>query len=109
MDFRETIREFWQGCIYLYERIRGRQSRFDHNARRAADLESAFGVRRSTTLQPKSMTEKSAEDPRERRQRQRPSAGDNMDFRLVPVTREKSEGFELQIERELERRGYGSS
>lgn len=48
MDFRETFREIWHGCIYLWERVRGKEPTTDIGAKRAAHYESAFGRKRAS-------------------------------------------------------------
>ncbi|KIK61210.1 hypothetical protein GYMLUDRAFT_43292 [Collybiopsis luxurians FD-317 M1] len=117
MDFRETFRELWTGTIYLWEKMRGRHPKSDISARRVADYESAFGApRRSETAQKEVPSEK--KDPlafpmirTEREYYESPPSsqwlgyGNNYGY---GVFREKSDDLETQIERELERRGYGS-
>ncbi|KAF5384473.1 hypothetical protein D9757_006471 [Collybiopsis confluens] len=117
MDFRETFREIWIGTVYLWEKLRGRDPGHDVGARRVADYESAFGVpRRSENAQkersnemgdplvfPMISTEKFPYDSPPGNQ----WLGDGHHYGYG-VFREKSDDFETQIEKELERRGYGS-
>ncbi len=54
MDFRETFREIWIGCIYMLDKVRGKEPKPDVGARRVAHYEAAFGRSRfpqSTILQ----------------------------------------------------------
>ncbi|KAJ3795431.1 organic solute transporter Ostalpha-domain-containing protein [Lentinula aff. detonsa] len=116
MDFRETVRELWIGTIYLWEKIRGRDPQPDMNARRAAHYENAFAPARPSGPIVKEQTEKA--DPlvfpviRVEKEyydaahgRQWLGYGNDYGYGLY---REKSDDLEVQIERELERRGYGS-
>ena len=43
MDFRETFREIWTGCVYMFDKIRGNEPKPDFGARRIAHYEGAFG------------------------------------------------------------------
>lgn len=107
-DFRETWREIRDGWLDMWDRMRKRESRYDMSVRRAAHLESALGVTRSHGAE-------KGRAPREdlnlghteldRAERQWLGIGDNHDYTLSPITREKSGDLEYQIERELERRG----
>ncbi|KAJ3748543.1 organic solute transporter Ostalpha-domain-containing protein [Lentinula detonsa] len=116
MDFRETFRELWIGTIYLWEKIRGRDPQPDIKARRAAHYENAFGPARPSGPIVKEQNEKA--DPlvfpviRVEKEyydaahgRQWLGYGNDYGYGLY---REKSDDLEVQIERELERRGYGS-
>ncbi|KAL0576386.1 hypothetical protein V5O48_005607 [Marasmius crinis-equi] len=122
MDFRETFRELWAGCVYMWAKMRGREPKVDVGAKRQGYYEGAFGRARpgpstSTPL----VTEKDAqEDARDvtfpslrtdadRRmdvggQREWLGAGNHYGYGIY---REKSDGLEAQIEMELARRGYG--
>ncbi|KAL1745619.1 organic solute transporter Ostalpha-domain-containing protein [Schizophyllum fasciatum] len=42
-DFRETARELWVGCKYLWQRVRGREPKLDVPAKRHTYYESVFG------------------------------------------------------------------
>ncbi|KAJ7039115.1 organic solute transporter Ostalpha-domain-containing protein [Mycena alexandri] len=105
MDFRETFREIRTGCIYIVDKIRGREPTPDVGARRFAHYESAFGRPRPSNLPTSKMAENGdAEKGLLSNREDVPRLG-------LPGhsnRREKSEGLEIQIERELERRGYGS-
>ncbi|KAE9400698.1 DUF300-domain-containing protein [Gymnopus androsaceus JB14] len=116
MDFRETFRELWIGTIYLWDKMRGHDPAPDINARRVAHYESAFGAPRPSGMVRREQNEK--EDPlafpmiRVEREyydstqgRQWLGYGNDYGY---GVHREKSDDLETQIERELERRGYGS-
>ncbi|KAJ6558437.1 organic solute transporter Ostalpha-domain-containing protein [Mycena vulgaris] len=114
LDFRETFREIRAGWIYILDRMRGREPTPDIGARRNAHYESAFGRPRPSNLPSgKGLREHGQNDvekgllspsgiqlePRE----------DTPWLGLAGYSRrEKSEGLEVQIEKELERRGYGS-
>lgn len=131
MDFRETFREIWNGCIYIFDKMRGREPTPDVGARRVAHYEGAFGkprsqlnggkmangsdIRKETNGRKKHTpvpvvrveVEESAE-AEIGEERQWLGLGDNYGYGLGKVKREKSDGLEEQIERELQRRGYGS-
>ncbi|KAF8629429.1 hypothetical protein AX15_003476 [Amanita polypyramis BW_CC] len=135
MDFRETCRELWAGCVYLFDKARGREPSADHHARRAGYYENAFArprpPQRSTRATEKASSSRSAEvhrpnnrtvsPPRspvyvqvEREvnidgQRQWLGTGDDYIYGLEFMRSERSESLELQIERELARRGYAPS
>ncbi|KAF9017509.1 DUF300-domain-containing protein [Hymenopellis radicata] len=126
MDFRETFREIWQGWKYMWAKMRGREPPVDQGVKRLAHYESAFGKSR-TNLDGKSAilvtkhtltyVETSEKEfatlpdvhldvaAEERVERQWLGLGDEFVYGLH---REKSDDLEVQIERELERRGYGS-
>ena len=126
MDFRETFREIWIGCVYLYDKIRGKEPKLDVGAKRSAHYEVAFGRSRfPQSLSPQGVqnTEKmerkfgnatlpSVEIEVDRAvevevegQRQWLGLGKDDRYGLHPG-REKSEGLEEQIDHELERLGY---
>ncbi|KAJ4483599.1 organic solute transporter Ostalpha-domain-containing protein [Lentinula aciculospora] len=115
MDFRETFRELWIGIIYLWEKMRGRDPRPDINARRVAHYENAFEPTRPPGTVRKEQNEKA--DPLilpmirvekeyydDTHGRQWLGHGNDYGY---GIHREKSDDLEVQIERELERRGYG--
>lgn len=124
MNFRETFQEIWKGWKYMWAKIRGREPPGDQNVKRLAHYEGAFGKSR-TNLDGKSVVhitkhttvetseKESATLPdvhldvaaEERVERQWLGLGDEFVYGLH---REKSDNLEVQIERELERRGYGS-
>jgi hypothetical protein len=132
MDFRETFRELWIGCIYLWEKMKGREPMVDKEVRRLAHYETAFEKPRASVLpgsdtiyQDKSKDRKdygkdwdhertgmlpNVEVEREEYvdiggTRQWLGYGKNYGY---GIHRDPSEGLEYQIERELERRGYGN-
>ncbi|KAK0454748.1 organic solute transporter Ostalpha-domain-containing protein [Armillaria borealis] len=129
MDFRETFREIWQGCVYMWDKMRGREPKHDEGAKRIAHYESAFGKARKSYLDgPKSafIDRKRAYDAEklETHAATFPAVHIDVDERVDVggqrqwlglgndyghgVRRERSDSLEVQIERELERRGYGS-
>ncbi|KAJ7668515.1 organic solute transporter Ostalpha-domain-containing protein [Mycena polygramma] len=109
-DFRETFREIRVGWIYIMDKMRGREPTPDHGARRIAHYESAFGRPR----QPNLPTHKGLGENRDDIEKGLLSPS-GVQLETPPwlglpghSRREKSEGLEVQIEKELERRGYGS-
>ncbi|KAF9476348.1 DUF300-domain-containing protein [Pholiota conissans] len=48
MDFRETFREIWVGCIYMFDSMRGKEATPDFGVIREVHYNSAFGRRRLT-------------------------------------------------------------
>lgn len=123
MNFAETGRELWAGTVYMLHKYRGRE--VDSQARRQAALENVFGHSRFAITReadaPASrvnVSEKNAgagvtvhveKEVRVGEERQWLGVGDNyiygLDYQSKPQ-RERSEGLELQIEKELARRGY---
>ncbi|KAJ6602161.1 organic solute transporter Ostalpha-domain-containing protein [Mycena sp. CBHHK59/15] len=117
LDFRETFREIYVGWVYIWDKMHGREPTPDMGARRIAHYESAFGRPRPSNMAASkllggnvqneaNMAEKELSAPSgtqlERRE-------DRQWLGLVGYDRrEKSEGLEVQIEKELARRGYGS-
>jgi hypothetical protein len=117
-DFRETFREIWAGCVYIADRVKGREPRPDMGARRVAHLEAAFGQLRpgfegSQRLRidgRKSEKERDGEPGKVEIQVDVAIEEDRhagVKQWLEDHRREKSEELGLQIERELQRRGYG--
>ncbi|KAF7315183.1 hypothetical protein MIND_00032700 [Mycena indigotica] len=112
LDFRETFREIRIGWVYIIDKIRGREPTPDRGARRFGHYESAFGRPRPSNLP----TSKAMDDKAEQRDLEkgllspRALAANDIPWLKLPgdERREKSEDLEIQIERELERRGYGS-
>ncbi|KAI0343392.1 DUF300-domain-containing protein [Trametopsis cervina] len=122
-NFMETFRELRDGTIYLWYRMHGRET--DKLARRQGVLEGVFGKSRieiqggprSALLgDPKASSEKelavevAADRAVHIEESQWFGAGD--DYTYGPGyrsnrRREKSDGLEVQIERELAKRGYG--
>lgn len=126
MDFRETFRELWVGCVYLWAKLRGKDPKVDAGAKRATYYESVFGRARSSFLPTSAEKIDQDDDLRNRDtsnlvfpsvrvdieehvdiggERQWLGLGNNHGYGL---NREKSESLEQQIELELERRGYGT-
>ncbi|KAI0757410.1 organic solute transporter Ostalpha-domain-containing protein [Daedaleopsis nitida] len=122
MNFAETGRELWSGTVYMFHQYRGRE--VDSQARRQAALENVFGqsryaITRETDASGSkvNMSEKNAgvrvqveKEVRVGEERQWLGVGDNYIYGLgyqSKPQRERSEGLELQIEKELARRGYG--
>ena len=122
MDFRETFREIWIGCIYLLDKMRAREPKPDFGARRIAHYESAFGRPRphqhgqggapnkgydngiQTPTLPVTISVEQDVEPEGRRQWLGSNRHDRY-YGLYPQ-REKSEGLGDQINHELERLGY---
>jgi hypothetical protein len=122
MDFRETFREIWIGSIYMFDKIRGKEPKPDLGIIRENHYESAFGRQRPLPGKPQ----------RSRRVPRRKEKGDSPVFPVVEIEadqefetnghkqwlslgkydrfnnprRDRSEGLQEQIERELEKRGY---
>lgn len=120
MDFRETFRELWAGCVYMWSKMRGREPRVDVGARRQGYYENAFGRARPPAFSATVNTPVDANNDKEPRfpsvridverrmevggQREWLGAGDYYGYGIY---REKSEGLEAQIETELANRGFG--
>jgi hypothetical protein len=132
MDFRETIKEIWTGCVYVVDRIKGREPTSDKGARRVAYLEDIFGRARARpahivcgkdesakrTLWGLGAKEKGSQvaplevevveqvDVDVEGERQWLGLGDDYAYGLGYARRERSDGLEEQIEQELQRRGF---
>ncbi|THV07774.1 DUF300-domain-containing protein [Dendrothele bispora CBS 962.96] len=140
MNFRETFVELKIGCVYLWEKVRGREPTADREARRFAHYESAFDKPRASGMG--NVVVKGASKDKEEKEKEKDRRGrgveDDRDGRrgLLPeieiereeyvdisgtrqwlgygnnygygIKREPSEGLGMQIEKELEKRGYGS-
>ena len=121
MNFRETFVEIWAGWVYMYRQYRGVE--VDAHARRQAVLENVFGRYRLDICRdadgsipavnaPKKDIDVTIQVEKEVRvgeERQWLGAGDDYIYGLGYQSRrmrERSEGLESQIEKELERRGY---
>ncbi|KAI0330884.1 DUF300-domain-containing protein [Cubamyces sp. BRFM 1775] len=123
MSFKETIRELWAGAIYMLHRSRGIET--DPQARREAALEDVFGrsriaIRREASA-PASNGAKTSEkdlgvtiavekEVHVNDERQWLGVGDDYIYGLgyqSKPQRERSDGLEEQIEKELTKRGYG--
>lgn len=125
LDFRETLREVWSGCVYIIRRFRGQET--DLGARRLAAREEVFGGREWRKGPPRNFdeelaraTEKRALDPELQGLKivvdvnqevhvedelQWLGLGDDHAYGLGFSRRERSVGLEEQIQLELERRG----
>jgi len=116
MNFKETLRELWSGCIYMVRRMRGKET--DKLIMRTVVMESAFGRPRIAPKGKKHLSEKLdhatinvevEETVHVGAERQWLGLGDDYGYGLGYVTREKSDGLGEQIEKELTKRGYGGS
>jgi hypothetical protein len=110
LDFRETFREIWHGAVYLRDKAQGKLPQSDMGARQFIHYEEAFGRSRLGA----------ADAPQYGRNGT--SSGnwtfdDNGEIQWsggvegyygAGIHRERSEGLAEQINKELERRGYGS-
>ncbi|KAL5531241.1 hypothetical protein ACEPAG_4118 [Sanghuangporus baumii] len=119
-DFRETLREIWEGCAYIFRKWRGFET--DPKARRLIIREDIFGEKVPNESRPKKDARDSAT---ERHVMYQPvsvsvevekevhidverqwlgTAGDYL-YGLGFPRRERTAGFEEQVEIELEKRG----
>ena len=123
MDFRETFREIWIGCIYMYDKMRGKEPKPDFGVIRQTHYEEAFGRHRALPGKPHwsprsdskheelpEATFPTVEIEVEREieiegQRQWLLLGKQN--RLHPG-RERSEGLQEQFDKELQRLGYSN-
>jgi len=110
MDFRETFRELYAGAVYMWRRMRGAET--DPLARRIAVFENAFEKERAEGRRGR---------PGEVRERvvevdttvevavdgERQWLGITNDHCYGLSRRERSEALGVQVEKELEKRGYG--
>ncbi|KAF7982217.1 hypothetical protein HWV62_29410 [Athelia sp. TMB] len=125
-DFRETFREIGAGCVYLVDRMKGREARVDIIARRAAVFEDTFGQERPRpvatlpTLEYGLMQEKPPMEVQVLREvnvdvggeRQWLGIGDDYGYGLAYASRrekDKSDGLGEAIEKELGRRRAGGN
>jgi hypothetical protein len=121
MDFRETLREIWSGWLYIIHTIRGKEPTSDVGAKRTAHFKEAFGRPRApAALHTKMIVSERKSEPDfpvevevEEQvdvdiggEKQWLGLGDNYGYGLQYFRRERSDGLEVQIGRELERRGY---
>ncbi|KAI0674597.1 organic solute transporter Ostalpha-domain-containing protein [Trametes maxima] len=126
MSFKETGRELWAGLVYMIHRSRGRET--DPLARREAALEDLFGrsriaIHREANASSSGKAKPSEKEPEEgvvveverevhvNDERQWLGVGDDYVYGLgyqSKPRRERSDGLEEQIEKELVKRGYGS-
>lgn len=121
MSFKETGREIWDGIIYMLRKSRGHE--VDTQARRQAALENVFGRSRYAIVRTVNPSESKGgtsekkldvnveveEEVRIGNERQWIGLGDDYIYGLgyqAKRKRERSEGLESQIEKELAMRGY---
>ncbi|KAG6837828.1 hypothetical protein H0H93_016196 [Arthromyces matolae] len=120
MDFRETFREIWIGCIHLWDRTRGKESTYDIGARRTAHFTEAFGRPRASsstihgdnddgynvaTLPKVHVNVEEHVDVEIEGEKQWLGIGNDYGYGLDYARRQRSESLGTQIEKELERRG----
>jgi len=128
MDFRETFREIWIGCVYLFDKMRGKEPKPDFGARRSAHYEVAFGRSRVLQGQSSLLLHGTKHGDKEAKQSipvlpaveieverdvsvevegHRQFLGlSRHDLYGVHPDREKSDGLEDEINHELQRLGY---
>ncbi|KAJ7594634.1 organic solute transporter Ostalpha-domain-containing protein [Mycena floridula] len=112
LDFRETFREIWQGWLYLYDKMRGKPPKLDSEVKQWSHYEGAFDRTRPSYMvdhdvhvtPPTHGRSDLVYDVRNP-EIQWLGQGDNYGY---GIAREKSEGLEARIEKELDRRGYGN-
>ncbi|KAL5504777.1 hypothetical protein ACEPAH_7440 [Sanghuangporus vaninii] len=119
-DFRETLREIWEGCAYIFRKWRGFET--DPKARRLVIREDIFGEKvpnesrskkdarasateRDATYQPVSISVEVEKEVHVDAERQWLGTGDDHIYGLDFPRRERTAGFEEQVEIELEKRG----
>ena len=122
MDFRETFREIWVGLVYILAKVRRREPALDVHPRRVAYYEEAFGKSRPPG---RDLLEETGPLTKDRPtlpslkveveqditvdiegERQWLGLGDDYAYGLGYMRKEKSDELEVQIGRELEKRGY---
>lgn len=121
MDFRETFREMWSGWRYVMYKIRGKEPASDVGAKRIAYYKEAFGrSRRSGARRSKDALSKCETEPDfpvemeiEEQvdvdiggEKKWLGLGDSHGYGLQYFQRERSDGLEIEVEREPERYGY---
>jgi hypothetical protein len=121
LDFRETFREIWSGCLYMAHKMRGKEPISDVGAKRIAYHKAAFGRSRAPAARKTEI--KVPERKREPAypveveieeqvdvdiggERQWSGLEDNYGYGLRYFQRERSDELEVQVRRELERCGY---
>lgn len=122
MNFKETFVELWHGWVYMVRHSRGHE--VDAQARREAVLENVFGRSRfdiyrdangsstanvNASEKDLNVTVQVEKEVRVGEERQWLGLGDDYIYGLgyqSRRTRERSEGLEAQIEKELVSRGY---
>lgn len=123
MDFRETFREIWIGCVYMFDKMRGKEPAIDFGVIRGSHYEGAFGRQRPAAgidWQPQArdhrvnvadLTYPAFEIEVDRdvevivNGKREWLLAEKSDRRLGHPVREKSEGLQEQIDRELALRG----
>ncbi|KAF7782359.1 hypothetical protein Agabi119p4_1735 [Agaricus bisporus var. burnettii] len=129
MDFRETFRELWAGCVYMWHKSCGKEPLLDKGAVRTAYYETAFGKQRPTQMTQNFVDER-LDDHTDRPDLTEPTlpkvlaevdehvevdvdgekqwlgVGENYGYGLKFLRKERSETLEKQIENELQKRGY---
>ncbi|KAF8895696.1 organic solute transporter Ostalpha-domain-containing protein [Gymnopilus junonius] len=121
MDFRETFREIWTGCIYMYDKMRGKEPKPDFSVLRESHYEEAFGRHRELPGRPhwspradlkgEELPEATFPTLEIEVDREIEIEGQKQwllldeQNRLHP-NRERSEGLQEQFDKELERLGY---
>ncbi|KAF9049927.1 organic solute transporter Ostalpha-domain-containing protein [Panaeolus papilionaceus] len=125
MDFRETFREIWVGCVYLIDKARGREPKPDFKVRRTAHYEGAFGRSREQRA-PVESSHRSHDSQEDINALVFPSVEVHIDqayevegrrqwLGLGPLDhhigighprRDRSEGLQVRIDRELEKLGH---
>ncbi|PFH53773.1 hypothetical protein AMATHDRAFT_54269 [Amanita thiersii Skay4041] len=131
MDFRETFREIWAGCVYIFDKARGREPTSDRSAKRVKYYGDAF-ARQRPGQRPARITEKATSMSPTRNNKGRSGkkdavhvkvdrevniegetqwlgTGGDYGYGLEFLRGERSESLEVQIEMELQKRGYGLS
>lgn len=115
MDFRETARELWAGSLYMAHRARGIEPEGDRLARRQAMLAAVMGQDRALPPVPGARTARTRQDANSlqvRIDKDEDMYDINGERQWLGVEdarrgrREKSEGLEEQIEKELRKKGY---
>jgi hypothetical protein len=126
MDFRETWREIVAGALWIWDWAHGRERRVDRGVWREVHLGEALGRGRPSRMQGDEVGVEGLPPVEDDGERAAPDCDGwigrhrtgyaKVDTRAYPFLslelaherrREKSEALEVQIERELERRGYG--
>ncbi|KAF8160849.1 organic solute transporter Ostalpha-domain-containing protein [Crassisporium funariophilum] len=116
MDFRETFREIWIGCVYMLDKMRGKEPAPDFGAYRSTHYERAFGRPRLAQVDKQPQPENIAKS----KQATLPAVEIEINrhievdiggqkqwlYGIGSPRREKSEGLQEQIDHELQRLGY---
>ncbi|PPQ62953.1 hypothetical protein CVT24_006193 [Panaeolus cyanescens] len=105
MDFRETFREIWVGCIYLFDKTRGREPKPDFKVRRTAHYEGAFGRPRIQKA-PAGTSLRSRDSQEGINDLVFPAVEVHVDQEIGHPRQEGSESLQVKIDRELEKLGH---